>query len=69
MSENTRSLPETLDVDHLPTWQLHDHLVHLTLDLAEALLEDGDPGRYLALTKLYETTLDTLHSRQRGLGR
>jgi hypothetical protein len=63
MSENTRSLPESLSVAHLPLWQLRQHLIDVTLELAEVLVHQGDVGRLKALTELYQITVDALHDR------
>jgi len=60
MTENP-SLPENLD--HLTAWQLREHLIQLTVELADELMV-GDPDRLLALKTLYQTTLLAL--RQRG---
>jgi hypothetical protein len=64
MSENSRSLPESLDVSHLSLFELREHLVHLTLEYADALMLDGDYGRVEAISALYESTLNALNRRQ-----
>jgi hypothetical protein len=64
MAENAPSLPETLSVEHLPLWQLRQHLIDCTVALADELVAEGQPQRLAALTELYQTTLKAL--RQRG---
>jgi len=62
MAEN-RSVSESLSVEHLPLWQLRQHLIDVTVELADELVLEGNPDRLLALTRLYQTTLDALQHR------
>jgi hypothetical protein len=58
-----KSVAEALPVDHLPVWQLRQHLIDVTVALADELVDEGDDHRLAALTELYQATLDALQAR------
>jgi hypothetical protein len=57
------SVTETPSFDHLSSWQLRDQLIDLTVQLADALVVDGDADRLRALKDLYEVTASALRHR------
>jgi hypothetical protein len=66
MSENASSLPESLDVSHLPAHQLRAHLIDLHLALVDELLLHDDRGRLEVLSVMYQNTLNALEQRHWG---
>ena len=64
-----QSLLQTLGLDHLTTWQLRQHLIDITVELADALILEGDSGRLVALAHLYQTTIEALEKRDRRAAR
>jgi hypothetical protein len=65
-NRSSSSLPE-FSLDHLPTHQIRQHLIDLTVELSAAILDvdDDDPTRLIALSELYQVTLQALNRRTR----